>query len=215
MLYGSRVILKRIVIDSRDDLGRAASAFMEVEGRGSRFAKDPPGYVFTSFKEPLVDGELYTLDLCPNDWYGYFCARVIKPLGEQVEAGFEEGNVLYHRIANPGADAQMCWPDAAVEGQFRFMQGMEAMHQAGAVHDFEPSKREYIGSHGADPILLVQGPTGTGKRHRPGCKGKKEGITDFRSLEDFGSLFGQGGDQSSMASLISSELPFSSGAYMA
>jgi hypothetical protein len=45
------------------------------------------------------------------------------------------------------------------------LRGLEAMHTAGAVHDFEPSKQQCIGSHGADPILLVQGPPGTGKSY--------------------------------------------------
>jgi AAA domain/PD-(D/E)XK nuclease superfamily len=165
MLYAPRVILKRVVIDGRDDQGRAAPAYLDVDGQGSRFAKDLPGYVFSSFKKPLADGELYTLDPCPNDWYGYFCARVIKALCKQVEAGFAEGNMLYQRVASPSTDVTVQWPAAAAEGQRRFMQGLDAMEQAGAIHDFEPSKRDYIGGHGADPILLVQGPPGTGKSY--------------------------------------------------
>ena len=50
-------------------------------------------------------------------------------------------------------------------GQARFLAGLEAMHPAGALHDFESSKRDYIGRHGGDPVLLVQGPPGTGKSY--------------------------------------------------
>ena len=35
--------------------------------------KDLPGFVFFSFPKALVDGELYTLDPCKNDWYGLNC----------------------------------------------------------------------------------------------------------------------------------------------
>ena len=57
------------------------------------------------------------------------------------------------------------WPAAACGGQARFLAGLDALHAAGALHDFEPSKRDYIGGHGDAPILLVQGPPGTGKSY--------------------------------------------------
>jgi hypothetical protein len=50
-------------------------------------------------------------------------------------------------------------------GQARFLEGLDAFHQAGHLHDFEPGKREFIGSHGYTPTLLVQGPPGTGKSY--------------------------------------------------
>jgi hypothetical protein len=165
LLYGPRVVLKRIVIDRADSQGRAASASLEVEGQGSRFIRDLPGYIFSSFQRPLVDGELYTLDPCKNDWYGYFCAKVIRGLCERADCGSAAGNALYDRVTSTGAQALTRWPAAAAEGQSRFLRGLEAMHAAGAMHDFEPSKREYIGGHGADPVLLVQGPPGTGKSY--------------------------------------------------
>ena len=56
-------------------------------------------------------------------------------------------------------------PDEAAAGQTQFLAGLEAMHLAGALHDFEPSKEDYIGRHGSDPVLLVQGPPGTGKSY--------------------------------------------------
>ena len=165
LLYGPRVVLKQIVVE-KDEQGRAATAYVEVEGLGFRPGmKDLPGFVFFSFAKPLVDGELHTLDPCKNDWMGYYCAKVIRGLCERADAGLMVGNALYDRVASTAATASVHWPAAAVEGQSRFLRGLEAMHAAGAVHDLEPSKREYIGSHGADPILLVQGPPGTGKSY--------------------------------------------------
>ncbi|MDQ3167548.1 MAG: ATP-binding protein [Chloroflexota bacterium] len=57
------------------------------------------------------------------------------------------------------------WPDAGAAGQARFLAGLDALREAGALHGFEPSKREFIGGHGAAPLLLVQGPPGTGKSY--------------------------------------------------
>ncbi len=165
LLYGPRVILKQIVVDRTDAQGRAASAYIDVEGQGSRFIKDLPGYIFPSINKPLVDGALYTLDPCTNDWYGYFCAKIIRGLRERVDLGSPTGNALYDRVSSTGSRASVHWPASAVVGQARFQRGLEAMHAAGAVHDLEPSKRQYIGHHGADPTVLVQGPPGTGKSY--------------------------------------------------
>ena len=43
--------------------------------------------------------------------------------------------------------------------------GSMRSRRPGALHDFEPSKREFIGGHGRTPVLLVQGPPGTGKSY--------------------------------------------------
>lgn len=45
------------------------------------------------------------------------------------------------------------------------LRGLEAFHAAGHFHDFEESKRTYIGGHFTDKVLLVQGPPGTGKSY--------------------------------------------------
>ena len=82
-----------------------------------------------------------------------------------MEQGATDLNVLYHRIAHPEETSAVPWPDEAAAGQARFLAGLEAMHRAGALHDFEPSKQDYIGRHGSDPLLLVQGPPGTGKSY--------------------------------------------------
>ena len=75
------------------------------------------------------DGKLYTLDPCPNDWYGYWCAKVV----EGLCAG--EPNALYDRLRSPAARTAT-WP-AAAAGQARFLAGLDAFHAAGQLHDFE------------------------------------------------------------------------------
>ncbi|WP_227254676.1 DEAD/DEAH box helicase [Frigoriglobus tundricola] len=52
---------------------------------------------------------------------------------------------------------------AGLPGQVAFLNGLNAFHRAGHLHDFEDGKREFIGGHGRTPVLLVQGPPGTGK----------------------------------------------------
>src|SRR5262249_6968332 len=141
MLYGPRVVMVRTVIDGRDAAGRAVAGHLEVEWQGSRWAKGPAGFVFSSFPKPVVDGALYTLDPCPNDWYGFFCASVIKGLCTRVEDGRAGENVLYQRLTTAGTTVRTNWPAEAAAGQARFLEGLEAMHAAGALHPFEPSKR--------------------------------------------------------------------------
>src|SRR5690606_15361866 len=57
------------------------------------------------------------------------------------------------------------WPEEAAAGQRRFVDGLTALDEAGALHPFSPQVREYLGQHGDSPILLVQGPPGTGKSY--------------------------------------------------
>src|SRR5262249_27498261 len=47
----------------------------------------------------------------------------------------------------------------------KFLDGLDAFHQAGHLHGFEVGKRSFIGGHGRTPVLLVQGPPGTGKSY--------------------------------------------------
>ena len=54
-------------------------------------------YVFPAINRPLEDGKLYTLDPCPNEWYGYWCSQVV----EGLCAG--QPNVLYDRLVTPAA----------------------------------------------------------------------------------------------------------------
>lgn len=165
LLYGQRVAVKRIEVDRRDSQGRAIAGYVEVDLQDPRSVRDIPGFVFGAREAPLNDGNLYTLDPCPNDWMGYFCAKVIKQLCQHEDRGNSGANTLYQKIAYPDRAAEVSWPIEAEVGQSRFLAGLDAMHKAGALHPLELGKQHYIGRHGSDPILLVQGPPGTGKSY--------------------------------------------------
>jgi hypothetical protein len=159
MLYGMRVALDRITIE-RDDAGRAGAARVRVVMRKGQ-GRGQAGYVFSTMDthyRPLEPGKVYTLDPDPNDWYGSHQVEVVNGL---IAGG---RNTLHDRLVDP-ATASVEWPPAAAEAQQRFLDGLDALHAAGALHDFEPGKRDYVGSHGDAPILLVQGPPGTGKSY--------------------------------------------------
>ena len=166
LLYDQRVTLEEIAIerdgrDGRDGqaaTGRVLAARALVTMRGSRGGPWSRGFAFASYGLPLVPDEPYTLDPDPNDFYGYWCAT--------LTAGLRAGgqNTLYARLTDP-TTARTDWPGAAAAGQERFLAGLDALHAAGALHDFEPGKRAYIGAHGDAPTLLVQGPPGTGKSY--------------------------------------------------
>ncbi len=149
MLYGTRATI--VEINANDHV-----IVVEMRGPGAKSAV--PGFAFSSFERPLRDGECYTLDADPNDWYGSFCASIV----QELCAG--GANTLYERLDAPAA-AYATWPEAAREGQARFLAGLDALHAAGAFHDFEEGKRRFIGACGDLPTLLVQGPPGTGKSY--------------------------------------------------
>ena len=157
LLYDQRAALDRIVVE-RDGAGRAVAARALVVMRGSRGGAWSRGFAFASYAEPLRADTGYTLDPDPNNFYGYWCAKIT----EGLLAGGR--NTLYARLADP-ASARATWPDAARAGQARFLAGLGALEEAGLLHGFEAGKRDYIGAHGADPLLLVQGPPGTGKSY--------------------------------------------------
>jgi hypothetical protein len=157
MLYGTRAELVAIEVDRASD-GRATAAVIAVEMRPAYRVTGARAFIFGSMDRPFVPGERYTLDTDPNDWYGYYGMKVV----EGLCAG--EGSALYERLRDL-ASARVTWPDVAVAGQRRFLEGLDAFHRAGALHDFEPSKRDFIANHGDAPILLVQGPPGTGKSY--------------------------------------------------
>jgi hypothetical protein len=157
MLYGPRADIVRIEVE-RDAAGAATAAHVVVEMAEPLGFTDKNGFVFAAIDEPLKEGELYTLDEDPNDWYGYFCLDVAKGLASGGR------NALYDRLVNPGA-AHVTWSPEAVAGQERFLAGLDALREAGAFHSLEESKRAYIGGYGDAPTLLVQGPPGTGKSY--------------------------------------------------
>lgn len=157
LLYGMRATLLRIDKDE-DAEGCVTAAWAMLALRDGPRQSLGNGYVFRGIERPLISGERYTIDPDPNSYYAYWCKRVT----EGLKAGGE--NTLYRRLVNPG-EATALWPVTAAEGQARFLAALDALHQAGALHDFEPSKREYIAGHGDTPTLLVQGPPGTGKSY--------------------------------------------------
>jgi hypothetical protein len=162
MLYGTRADLISINVE-RDESGKAVRACLEIElQKGYRASRT--GFAFAAMDRPLIDGKLYTLDSDPNNFYGGWCAEVVEGLCGVEEKTQSGRNTLYDRITNI-SEATVKWPQSAKAGQARFLAGLDALHECGALHDFEPSKREYIGSYGAAPILLVQGPPGTGKSY--------------------------------------------------
>ena len=105
MLYGQRVVLNRIVVDRTDEHGRAASGHVDVSP--SCGSPRPAGLRFQRHAEGVMDGDLYTLDPCPNDWYGSFCATSSSSCASPWNAETTGLNVLYHRIAQPGSQARM------------------------------------------------------------------------------------------------------------
>jgi hypothetical protein len=155
MLYGDRVDLKRIVATRDAESRKVIAGSVEVEFAPPRWG-GAEGFVFGSIPRPLEDGQLYTLDPCPNSWYGSWCRGVV----EGLCAG--EPNAL---LALLDGSAPVQADEAPLDGQVWFLEGLEAFHAAGLLHDFEESKRAYIGAYGRTPLLLVQGPPGTGKSY--------------------------------------------------
>lgn len=164
MLYGTRAEIKQISVE-RDEAGKASSASVELEMQGT-FGGNVPGFLFASFNaQPLVEGKLYTLDSDPNDIYGYWCYVVASKLSELESKGTSEvGSALYDRLVDM-EHASIEWGEQETQAQNRFLEGLQAFHEIGALHAFEQSKMSYIGEHGSDPIVLVQGPPGTGKSY--------------------------------------------------
>jgi hypothetical protein len=154
-LYGNRAELVGIVATKKDRSGRITAGYAEVilhESFGGDWSR---GFVFPAINRTMEDGKLYTLDPCPNDWYGYWCSQVVEGLCAR------EPNTVYDRLVTPPAPGNA----AGTPGQQKFLAGLDAFHEAGHLHEFEAAKREFIGGHGKTPVLLVQGPPGTGKSY--------------------------------------------------
>ncbi len=155
MLYSPRVTLKKIVVERKD--GKAVRAFAEVEMSGSRGGSGMKGFAFGSRLSPLNPDELYTLDDDPNDFNGYWASKVTEGL---IAGG---SNRLYRLLVDRDW-ADIAVPPASIDAQQWFLDGLEALHEAGAFGvSFEQSKRRFISGESASPVLLVQGPPGTGK----------------------------------------------------
>jgi hypothetical protein len=161
MLYFSQLVQIVQIRTDRDDAGAPSAALVEVEMQGARGNQSgQKGFVFPFREEPLIEGELYTLDEDPSNWTGSHARGVLLALKEGGE------NALFDRLRGArDLPARAAWPDAATTGQRRFLAGLEALRQAGAFHPFAPEVHEYIAEHGETPVLLVQGPPGTGKSY--------------------------------------------------
>lgn len=159
LLYRMRVQFRRLEV-VRDAAGRATEALVEIAMLGHAGPTSERGYTFFGHVVGLADGERYSLDPDPNDFYGRWLASVTEGL---MEGG---ANAVYAHLAGE-ADAlpPVAWPEVADAAQARFLEGLDALHAVGALHDFDRNQRAYIGEHGGDPLLLVQGPPGTGKSY--------------------------------------------------
>ncbi len=157
VLYGNRCELDSIATD-RDEQGHISAGHVEVTLKQAFGNKAFLPFVFGAIDRPLEDGKVYTLDPCPDDWYGYFCNIAVQILQKGGP------NSLYDRL-NGSPPAPTSKVGRGLPGQEQFLAGLDAFRDAGHLHDFEKSKREYIGQHGKAPTLLVQGPPGTGKSY--------------------------------------------------
>ncbi|MCD6030166.1 MAG: superfamily helicase, partial [Thermomicrobiales bacterium] len=157
LLYRMRVDIGEIEV-SRDAEGGATEAWIHVTAAPPMQSDDPPGFLFASHNETLIDGDLYSVDPDPNDLFGFWGAKVVNGL---LAGG---RNTLFERVRDADIEG-VPWPTLAREGQARFMAGLLAMHAAGLGNAFEASKIAFIGEHGEAPLLLVQGPPGTGKSY--------------------------------------------------
>lgn len=136
---------------------RKVSAFVNLTLRPA-FGGNMGGFAFgTWFQEPLVSGETYTLDPDINNYTGYWQNKTI----EAILAGGP--NAMYRTLTQANQGPRSTWTDENRTAQRRFLDGLDALREAGLMHGFEESKREFIARHGDSPVLLVQGPPGTGK----------------------------------------------------
>ena len=154
LLWAARGTIQRIV--SNREEGVATSAIVEIEMRNWFGRHD--GFLYSDFlKRPFENDRLYTIEDDPNDLTS---SRAIKTVAAIDGPG---QSPLYDRLISFGPE-DAGWPDAAAEGQRRFLEGLEAL-QAVGFHSFEAGKQSFIGDHSRTPTLLVQGPPGTGKSY--------------------------------------------------
>jgi hypothetical protein len=152
LLWVPRVTMEKLEVERQD--GRAVRAFAHVRPEGG--GVNPP-FTFGSNGSPLEPGAVYTLDDDPNNINGYWAHQVTAAL---ITEGSRSR--LYQLLTAES------WPDVALpapflDGQQRFLAGLDALRTIDPTLDFEQSKRRFIGDHATEPILMVQGPPGTGK----------------------------------------------------
>ncbi len=129
------------------------------------------GFTFGPISKILIPGEIYTLDPSPDDIFGYWHHKVIENLKLLENNQNTEKNTLYNYLKSPpslrgtskrqeGDESEALQGGGSVLGA-----GLDALFRAGHFHDFEASKKTYIGGHFDEKVLLVQGPPGTGKSY--------------------------------------------------
>ena len=115
--------LQQLLLEAQLQLEEGAitdEAFAEVELNESRGSDSTKPFVFPAINRPLEDGKLYTLDLCPNEWYAYWCAQVVNGLCSGSP------NTLYDRLVSPPPPGD----GGGSAGQKSFLTGLDAFRQA-------------------------------------------------------------------------------------
>jgi hypothetical protein len=153
LLYGKRAE----VVDIRHVLAQDGfdRTLITLELKPS-FGNDP-GFMFFARSQTFVDGAVFTIETDPNN--------IMLSRGRKLALEIQGG--LVNAVAERLAEEPMpvAWPDAAADGQARFLDGIDAYVATGHLHDFEIEKRRFIGALGGVETVLVQGPPGTGKSY--------------------------------------------------
>ncbi|MGC8801088.1 MAG: AAA domain-containing protein [Chloroflexus sp.] len=123
-----------------------------------RYSNGDRRFTFPARWQWPQDGVCYTIEADPNDIYGQRCMEVVQELQQGAV------NSLYLRLTDPQR-IHTAIPPAALNGQARFVEGLQALADAGLLHGFDAYQMEYIANYGDAPTLLVQGPPGTGKSY--------------------------------------------------
>ncbi len=152
LLYAPRVEINDVAPDE------TGSAWLDLTLLDRRGGKSGNGFTFGARLDVPRDGETYSVDPNPDDYNGQGLHQTIT----QVAEG--RPNTLFDYLV-ADAPAGPAWPEAARDGQRRFLDGLVALHEAGILHGFEPGKHDFMGHGGEEPVLLVQGPPGTGKTY--------------------------------------------------
>lgn len=146
--------------ETEKENGRIVRAWAVVELNGGGRGNPHMGpFGFHGHDRPLEPGVLLTLDEDPNDFPGYWAHKVTAGLIE------ESGKNRLYQLLTEWPWTDVAHPAAFIDGQQRFLAGLDALAEFDPRYGFEPGKRRFIGEHTLDPLLLVQGPPGTGKSY--------------------------------------------------
>ncbi len=144
-------LLERKIVDEPNGIkyGFIDIRIEQTGGRGNEF-------IFSQTFRGFEPDSVLIVDESPNNPSGQTQRTVV----EGLRAG--KRNALFQRLGRQGPERLDPHP-AAVEGQARFLRGLQALEAAGLLYGFEESKHRLIGDLADAPTLLVQGPPGTGK----------------------------------------------------